>query len=56
MEKYIGFSLIIVCVGIFILALAAFGYNTYISASKEKIEVQAQNSNFSQEKVTKNDE
>ena len=56
MEKYVGIALIIVCVGIVILALAAFGYNTYISATKEKIEVHAQNSNFTQDKVTKKDE
>ncbi len=52
MEKYVGIALIVLCIGIIILALAAVGYNTYISATKEKIEVHAQNSNFSQEKVT----
>lgn len=43
--KYLGRTLMITIVGITIYGLATLGYNTYISATKEKIEVQAQNSN-----------
>lgn len=37
---------IILAVGMIVCFLATIGYNTYISLTKEKIEVQAQNSNF----------
>ena len=43
--KYLGRALIAAVVGILVFALAVLGYNTYISVSKEKIEVQATNSN-----------
>lgn len=37
---------IILAVGLIVCFLATIGYNTYISFTKEKIEVQALNSNF----------
>lgn len=37
---------IILAVGMIVCFLATIGYNTYISLTKEKIEVQALNSNF----------
>lgn len=37
---------IILAVGLIVCFLATIGYNTYISATKEKIEVHTQNSNF----------
>ena len=43
--KYLGRTLIITIVGMTIYGLAHLGYNTYISATKEKIEVRAENSN-----------
>ena len=43
--RYLGISLIIVLVGIILYSLASLGYNTYISFSQEKIEVQGTNSN-----------
>lgn len=43
--KYLGGALITMIVFIGIYFLASIGYNTYISFSKEKIEVQATNSN-----------
>lgn len=52
MEKYVGIALIVICVGIVLFLLATLGVNTYFSVTKEKIEVQAQNSNFSQNKTT----
>ena len=42
--SYLGISLIIVIVGMIIIGLALIGYNTYISFSRGKIEVQATNS------------
>lgn len=41
--QYLGKSLIIVLVGIFIYAIASVGYDFYISISKEKIEVSTTN-------------
>lgn len=38
--KYLGKSLLAVIIGIIICFLATIGYNTYISVSQEKIEVQ----------------
>ncbi|MCI8486991.1 MAG: hypothetical protein HFJ20_08110 [Clostridia bacterium] len=37
---------IILAVGIIVCFLATIGYNTYISLTKEKIEVKTLNSNF----------
>lgn len=43
--KYLGKSLLAVIIGIIICFLATIGYNTYISISQEKIEVNASNIN-----------
>ena len=43
--KYLGRALIGLIIGASMYALASIGYNTYISASNEKIEVRAENSN-----------
>ena len=43
--KYLGKALLSVILGIIVCFLATIGYNTYISISQEKIEVQATNSN-----------
>lgn len=43
--KYLGKSLLAVIIGIIICFLATIGYNTYISVSQEKIEVNASNIN-----------
>ena len=43
--KYLGWTLILTIVFVGLYALATIGYNTYISFSQEKIEVQATNSN-----------
>ena len=43
--KYLGIALIITIVGFVVYAIVTQGYNTYISVSHEKIEVQATNSN-----------
>lgn len=56
MEKYVGIALIILCVGIVISILASYRYNSHISASKEKIEIHTQDSNFTQDKVTNKEE
>lgn len=42
---YLGRALLAVIIGIVICFLTTIGYNTYISISQEKIEVQAMNSN-----------
>ena len=43
--KYLGRALLSVILGIIVCFLATIGYNTYVSVSQEKIEVQATNSN-----------
>lgn len=43
--KYAGATLIILAIGTFICLLACMGYNIYLSASKEKIEVSTTNTN-----------
>ncbi len=43
--KYLGRTLLVVVIGIVLYGLASLGYNTYISVTKEKIEVHAENSN-----------
>lgn len=43
--KYLGKSLLAVIIRIIICFLATIGYNTYISVSQEKIEVNASNIN-----------
>lgn len=45
-NNYIGIVAIILALGMFIGLLACLGYTTYISVSKEKIEVHTQNFNF----------
>ena len=47
---YCGIALIILSVGIIICLLASYGYNTYLSYSKEKIEIRTQNSDFNLDK------
>lgn len=42
---YLGRALLAVIIGIVICFLATIGYNTYITVSQEKIEVQTTNSN-----------
>lgn len=44
--RYLGRALLAVIIGIIICFLTTIGYNTYISISQEKIEVQATNSNL----------
>jgi len=44
--KYLGRISITLVVGVIICFLAVIGYNTYISVTQEKIEVQTVNSNF----------
>lgn len=44
-ESYLGKSNLILSVGIILCLLAALGLNTYISISKERIEVRTSNSN-----------
>lgn len=46
---------IILALGMIICFLATIGYNTYISCTKEKIEVQTQNSNFNTTNKTTNE-
>lgn len=55
MEKYIGIALIVICAGIMLYVLATVGFNTYVSMTKEKIEVQTENSNFSKSNTTENE-
>lgn len=43
---------IILAVGLIVCFLATIGYNTYISYTNGKIEVQTQNSNLTQNKTT----
>ena len=43
--RYLGRALLAVILGIVICFLTTIGYNTYVSISQEKIEVQATNSN-----------
>nr|DAJ13881.1 MAG TPA: protein of unknown function DUF3333 [Siphoviridae sp. ctvzh6]DAS23415.1 MAG TPA: protein of unknown function (DUF3333) [Caudoviricetes sp.] len=43
--KYLGRALIAFIIGFFVYLCATIGYNTYLSFSKEKIEVRAENSN-----------
>lgn len=43
--KYLGWALIAIIVFVGMYALATLGHDTYITFSKEKIEVQATNSN-----------
>lgn len=45
--KYLGRALIAFIIGFFVYLAAINGYNTYLSFSKEKIEVRAENSNSS---------
>lgn len=43
--RYLGIALIAFIIGFFMYLVATAGYNTYLSFSKEKIEVHAENSN-----------
>jgi hypothetical protein len=43
--KYLGRALIAFIIGFFVFLCATIRYNTYLSFSKEKIEVRAENSN-----------
>ena len=45
--KYLGRTSLALIIGITMCFLAVIGYNTYISFSQEKIEVQTANSNLS---------
>jgi len=44
--RYLGIISLALVIGITLCFLAVIGYNTYISVTQEKIEVQATNSNF----------
>ncbi len=44
--KFLGWISILLVVFVGLYLLGTIGYNTYISATKEKIEVRAENSNF----------
>ena len=46
---------IILALGMIVCFLATIGYNTYIFCTKEKIEVQTQNSNFNTTNKTTNE-
>lgn len=43
--KFLGAALIVLIIGFFMYLSVTAGYNTYLSFSKEKIEVRAENSN-----------
>ena len=43
--RYLGRALIALIIGFFMYLTTSIGYNTYLSFSKEKIEVRAENSN-----------